>query len=51
MEFINATIDRIHYLVEQSAVLREKGYEVEAELLVQEAEEHAAELRLARAAT
>ena len=51
MEFINATIDRIHYLVEQSASLRENGYEVEAELLIQEAEQHAAELRSARTAT
>jgi len=51
MEFINATIDRIHYLVEQSASLREAGYEIEAELLIEEAEDHAAELRSVRAAT
>ena len=51
MEFINATIDRIHYLVEQSASLRSEGYEFEAELLIQEAEQHAAELRLAQTAS
>ena len=50
MEFINATIDRIHYLVEQSASLREQGYEFEAELLLEEAEDHAAELREHQAA-
>ena len=50
MEFINATIDRIHYLVEQSASLREQGYEFEAELLLEEAEDHAAELRDRQAA-
>ena len=48
MEFINATIDRIHYLVEQSASLRDQGYNVEAELLIEEAEEHAEELRALR---
>lgn len=50
MEFISATIDRIHYLVEQSATLRNQGYEIEAELLIQEAEDHAAELREVQAA-
>ena len=50
MEFINATIDRIHYLVEQSVTLREQGYEKEAELLLVEAEDHAAELRDLQAA-
>ena len=45
MEFINATIDRIHVLVEQSATLRDNGFDVEAELLIQEAEDHAEELR------
>ena len=45
MEFINATIDRIHVLVEQSATLRDQGFDVEAELLIQEAEDHAEELR------
>ena len=50
MEFINATIDRIHYLVEQSASLRAQGYEHEAELLIEEAEDHAEELRNIRAA-
>ena len=50
MEFINATIDRIHTLVEQSATLREQGYEKEAELLLEEAEDHAEELRELQAA-
>jgi len=45
MEYINATIDRIHYLVEQSAYLRDNGFGREAELLIEEAEEHAQELR------
>jgi len=45
MEYINATIDRIHYLVEQSAYLRDNGFEYEAELLIVEAEDHAQELR------
>ena len=45
MEFINATVDRIHYLVEQSATLRDQGFHYEAELLIEEAEEHASELR------
>ena len=45
MEFINATIDRIHYLVEQSATLRDQGFHDEAELLIEEAESHAIELR------
>ncbi len=45
MEFINATIDRIHVLVEQSAALRDQGFDIEAELLIEEAEDHAEELR------
>ena len=50
MEFINATIDRIHYLVEQSATLRKQGFDYEAELLIEEAEDHAAELRMLQSA-
>ena len=49
-EFINATIDRIHSLVEQSAILRKQGYDFEAKLLIEEAEDHADELRACQAA-
>ena len=49
MEFINATIDRIHVLVEQSATLRDLGFDIEAELLIEEAEDHAEELRALQA--
>ena len=45
MEFMNATIDHIHHLMEQSATLRNQGFVEEAELLIQEAEQHAQEIR------
>lgn len=49
MEFINATIDCIHVLMEQSAALRDQGFDFEAELLVKEAEDYAEELRALQA--
>jgi len=45
MDYVNATIDRIHYLVEQSSFLSKNGFEYEAKLLIAEAKEHARELR------
>jgi len=46
---ISATIDRIHYLVEQASTLRGEGLEYEADLLVEEAQDHAKELRALQA--
>jgi len=43
--FVDSTVDRIHYLIEQSSFLLSQGQEEEAALLYREAESHAAELR------
>ena len=45
MNFCGMTIDRIHQLVEQSQELSNRGMDYEANLLINEAEDHARELR------
>jgi len=46
--FVDSTVDRIHFLIEQSVHLKGEGMEVEAAILAKEAEQHAAELRSLR---
>ncbi len=45
MNFYDMTIDRIHYLIDQSQYLTNQGLDLEASILVKEAEDHACELR------
>ena len=44
-DFTEATIDRIHHLIEQSMHLQKTGFVKEAQVLQIEAEQHAEELR------
>jgi len=45
MNYCDMTIDRIHQLIEQSQELISRGMDCEAAILIDEAEDHAKELR------